>query len=312
MKIIFMGTPEFAVPSLKALIENKYDILCVVTQPDKPKGRGYSLSQPPVKQIAQQYNINVLQPNYIKNNSDLYDKIKDYNADIIIVVAYGKILPQSILDLPKYGCVNIHGSLLPLYRGAAPIQWSIINGDKKTGITTIYMNSRLDEGDILLQNDLIIDSNETSQQLYDRLALLGSKTIIDTLEQIKCNKSIRIPQDSTKATYAPILTKELSSLSFNMDIDQMHNMIRGLNPWPIASIEFKGKPLKVYNSQIVKKFSYLDQHIDSIGCFTNNKRFLLTVKGGIIEFLEVQYPNSKRMKACDFLCGHKIKSGDKI
>lgn len=302
VRIVFMGTPDFAVPSLESLIKSNYNVVGVFTQPDKKRGRGYEISAPPVKVVAGKYNIDVFQPQTLKNET-VYKQLVELNPDLIVVVAYGKILPENILNLPKLGCINVHGSLLPEYRGAAPIQWSVIDGKEKTGITTMYMDKGLDTGDMILKKEIDIAPDETSEELYNRLSKFGADLLIETLEQFEKGYVRREKQDETKATYAKILTKELSKIDWNKNALQIHNLVRGLNPWPIASTVLDGKVLKLYKTRIAGKTSFEPGTIVSefpfvISCGSNTS----------IEILELQMENKKRMAPDSFLRGYKIKN----
>lgn len=301
-----MGTPEFAVLSLKSLIESDNDVVGVLTQPDKPKGRKYELSQPPVKKLALEYSIPVFQPQKLKDES-VMKIISDLAPELIVVVAYGKILPLNIINFPKFGCVNVHASLLPKYRGAAPIQWSVINGEKVTGVTTMYMDEGLDTGDILLKSQINIDENETSGELHDKLSKLGSELIIKTIEEIKNNNLKRISQDNDKSCYAPMLNKDISIINWNKNAVEIHNLIRGLNPWPVAYTNYNGKKIKIYKSRLS------DDKIGEPGEILSLNPFLVSCKdNSIIEILELQLEGKKRMLATDFLRGNRLKIGDKF
>lgn len=299
-----MGTPEFAVPSLKKLIDNNYNVCAVFTKPDKPQGRKMIITPPPVKVFAQEHGIDVYQPEKVKSE-DTINLIKSLNPDIIIVVAYGKILPKQIIDMPKYGCINVHGSLLPKYRGAAPIQWSIINGDTVTGITTMYMNEGLDTGDILLQSKLYIEENETSDELKVRMSDVGADLLIKTLEELKAGNLKPIPQNSEEATFSPPLDKLNGEINWQADAQVIHNIIRGCNSWPIAHTRLRGKLFKIYKSKISTVRSSYPGKIVSIdplivGCGNNTS----------LELIEVQIEGKKRMAASDFARGFRLS--DKV
>lgn len=238
--VLFMGTPEFAVDTLEMLVNN-HNVLGVVTQPDKPQGRGYKLKSSPVKEIALKYNLDVYQPDKIKGNIDFIDKIKSMDLDLIIVVAYGKILPSDILNIPKFGCINSHASLLPRHRGAAPINFSIISGDNKGGITTMFMDEGLDTGDIIEKYEVKIDENMTAGQLHDKLKVISSEGMKDTLKKIKNGTIRRQKQDDSQSTYAPMLTKEFGHIDFSKSAKDIVNLIRGLNPWPVAYCLYEEK-----------------------------------------------------------------------
>lgn len=304
MNIIFMGTPDFAIPALKALIDSEHSVSAVFTQPDKPKGRGHKMTPPPVKVLAEEHGVTVYQPDSLKKDADEYIKIiKDINPDIIIVAAYGKILPKEVLDIPRLGCVNIHGSLLPKYRGAAPIQWAVLDGEKETGITTMLMNEGLDTGDILLVEKTEIGENETAAELFNRLAVMGAELLIKTIKALKNGKITPQKQDDSKATYASMLSKDLSKLDFYKPVREVHKKICGLSDWPCAVTSIDGKRLKVYHSEIVS-----DTRPDAVpGEVLNEKNFTVACKDGSLRFVEVQAEGSKRMKSEDYLRGKPIQ-----
>ena len=233
MRILFMGTPEFARESLRAMVEDGREVVCVITQPDKPKGRGYETAMPEVKKYALEHNIDVYQPQSLKDNA-ISDILEKYRPDIIIVVAYGKLLPEYVLNYPKYGCINIHGSLLPKYRGAAPIQWAIINGDKTTGVTAQYMKMGVDTGDIIFTDETEILPDETYGELYTRLSQSGAKLLLKTVNAIKDGTAPRTEQDESEATHAPMLTKETGHIDWTKSADEVLSLIRGTNPWPMS------------------------------------------------------------------------------
>ena len=243
MRIVFMGTPEFAVPCLSALIE-KHDVIAVFTQPDKPKGRKQILTPPPVKEEALKHNIPVYQPKTLKDG-EAFKLLSEIKPDVIIVVAYGKILPKEILELPRYGCINVHASLLPKYRGAAPIQWSIIDGEKETGVTAMQMDIGLDTGDMIKSASLTIGENETADELHDRLSALGAKLIIETLESVEDGTATLTKQDDSLSNYASMLSKDISPIDFTQSAQAVHNKVRGLNSWPSATAIMDGKRIKI-------------------------------------------------------------------
>jgi methionyl-tRNA formyltransferase len=300
MKIVFMGTPEFALPTLLYLIENE-DVKAVFTQPDKPKGRKAVLTAPPVKEMALLHNIPVYQPHTLKDG-EAQKIIEGYSPDLLVVIAYGKILPQSILNIPSHGAINIHASLLPKLRGAAPIQWSIINGDKKTGITTMQMDAGLDTGDILVQDECIIGENETSGELHNTLAELSAVTLKKTLEKIK-NKTIeRIKQDDTKHTLAPILSKSCSPIDFTQSAKQVHDKVRGLNPWPSACAVLCGKTVKIHKTTVAGETMKSPGTVYKDGC----RIYVACGDGNAVEILEIHPEGSRKMTGAEFICGHNI------
>lgn len=307
MNIVFMGTPDFAVPCLKSLIESGENVQAVFTQPDKPKGRGYKLTPPPVKELALTYNIPVYQPSSLKNGDDAESTMKILNElspDLIIVVAYGKILPKAILDLPKY-CINVHASLLPKYRGAGPIQWSVLNGEKVTGVTTMLMAEGLDTGDMLISKSVEIGENETASELHDRLSILGSKVLLETIQAVKDNTLTPIKQDDSLSNYAPMLTKDMCAIDFSKSAQEVHNHIRGLSSFPGAMTMLNGKRLKVYKSICTS-----DTSNDVAGTVINTDNFTVVCGDGkCVQFIEVQVEGGKRMNTADYLRGKSIEKG---
>lgn len=304
MKVLFMGTPDFAVACLKSLIEAKYEVCAVFTQPDKPRGRKMVMTPPDVKVCALGYNLPVYQPETLKDGK-AFEIIKSYEPDVIVVAAYGKILPKEIIDYPKYGCINVHGSILPKYRGAAPIQWSVINGDKETGVTTMLMNEGLDTGDMLLIEKTAISIDDTASSVFDRLADIGGKLLVETLEKAEKGELTPIKQDDSLSSYAPMLDKNISEIDWNKDALTIHNLIRGLYSWPIAQTKFNGKKMKVYKSN-VSKLKGKSGEVVSLEPLT------IACANGAIEILELQLEGKKRMDYKSFLLGHHIECGTNI
>lgn len=305
-----MGTSDFAAVNLKKILDSscrEYQVLSVFTQPDKPKGRGYKLEASPVKKLALENNLDIQQPETLRDDK-VVEFIKNLNPDLIVVIAYGKILTREILDIPSLGCINMHGSLLPKYRGAAPVQWSVINGDEYAGVTSMYIDEGLDTGDIIIQDKILIDPNETSGELMERLASVSAKTLIKTLEIIKNNTVTRKAQDESQVSFAPTLDKSLSNIDFNKPARELHNIIRGLNPWPVAKINYNNKNIKIYRSKIIDENNLLGKP----GEIIDDKRFIVACARGSIEFLEIQAEGKKRLISKDFLVGNKIKIGDII
>ena len=304
MKIVFMGTPDFAVPCLEALIKSGYDVCGVFTQPDKPKGRGYALAPPPVKVTALENNIPVYQPTTLKDGEAL-KILNELSPDCIVVVAYGKILPKDILDLPRYGCINVHASLLPKYRGAAPIQWSVINGETETGVTTMYMDVGLDTGDMIMKKSCEICENETAGQPHDKLSSLGAQLIVDTLKALENGSATREKQDDSQSCYSPMLDKSLCRIDWNQSAQQVHNKVRGLSPWPVAVASINGKKVKIH--QTVKcADSGTPGEIISLSPLT------VACGCGSVIINELQLEGKKRMDSGSFLNGHKLSIGDKF
>ena len=306
MRVVFMGTPDFAVGCLDAVVKAGYDTVGAFCQPDKPKGRGHKLCAPPVKERALEMGIPVFQPAKIRDGEAL-QKLKELSPDIIIVVAYGKILPGEILNLPKYGCINVHASVLPELRGAAPIQWSIINGFKTTGVTIMKMDEGMDTGDILSQKSIEIGNDTNSGELFDMLCKVGAELLIQTLPRYINGEITPVKQDDSASSTAPMLTKEMSVIDWRKPADQIHNLIRGLCPWPVAVTYFGETRIKVYSSSVVECPSA--GAAEGAVVDTNGR---LVVKCGsttAIELKEVQRDGSKRMSAADMLRGFKIEKG---
>lgn len=308
MNILFMGTPDFAKESLESIYNAKYNIIGVVTNPDKPKGRGMKMIASPVKEFALEKNIQVFQPLKIRKNTEFIEKIKELNPDVICVVAYGKILPKEILDIPQYGCINVHGSLLPKYRGAAPIQWSVINGDKETGVTTMYMDIGMDTGDMILKEKVSIGENETTGELWNRLSKIGGELLVKTLKLIEEGNAPRTKQGEDY-TIAPMLDKEIAQIDWNnKTAEQIKNLIRGLNPIMGAYTFVNGKKLKIWKAQIANKDTIQDAQVENGAVMLADAKqgLFFKAKDGIIEAIEIQAENCKRMNAKDFLRGNKL------
>lgn len=302
MRVIFMGTPDFAVPSLQALLDRGDDICAVFTQPDKPKGRGHKLQPPPVKELALRHSLPVLQPDTLRDEA-VQESIAELEPDAIIVVAYGKLLPPKVLSVPRLGCINVHGSLLPKYRGAAPIQWAVINGEKTTGVTTMFMAEGMDTGDMLLKSETEVGPEETSGELFDRLKLLGAKLLTETLDKLEQGELKAIPQDGTQATLAPLLKKEMSALDWSEPAQRIHDRIRGLNPWPCAAAVLDGKRVKLLASQVIEGEGVP-------GTAYNLDGELAAACGrGMLRITELQADTGKRMSGKDYLLGHPLKEG---
>lgn len=306
MKIIFMGTPDFAAASFEALLNSEHEILAAVTQPDKPKGRKGELFPSPVKTIAVENNIKLYQPKRVKD-PEFVEIIKSYQPDAIIVVAFGQIIPENILEIPKYGCINIHGSLLPKYRGAAPIQWAVLDGEKETGITSMLMDKGLDTGDMLIKKVIEIDKDETSGSLFDKMMALGAETLLETLDKLEKGEITPEKQGESPTAYAKMLTKTMGQIDFNKTADELDCFIRGMNPWPSAYTMLGGKTLKIWKAKPVvlrgKAGSVLKVNKESfvIGCGKNS-----------IEVLEVQLEGKKRMAVGEFLKGTLLSIGQEF
>lgn len=300
MKILFMGTPDFAVPCLDILVSNGFDVCGAVTQPDKPKGRGHKLTPPPVKEYAISKNIPVYQPQTLKDGE--FEKVLDeLKPQLIAVVAYGKILPEYILDFPEYRCVNVHGSVLPKYRGAAPIQWAIINGDKTTGVTTQYMKMGVDTGDIIFTDETEILPDETYGELYTRLSQSGAELLLKTVNAIKGGTAPRTEQDESEATHAPMLTKETGHIDWTKSADEVLSLIRGTNPWPMSYAMYGDEMMKVFG---VKKGSGFDAPPGKIRIV--NKKLEISCGKDSVVVDEIQFKGGKRMTVASYLNGHDI------
>ena len=323
LNIVFMGTPDFARESLKAIYEAGHNILAVVTNPDKPKGRGMKLILSPVKEFAIEKNLKIYQPLKVRNNEDFIGEIKSLNPDVICVVAYGKILPKELLDIPKMGCINVHGSLLPKYRGAAPIQWSVLNGDKETGITTMYMDVGMDTGDMILKEKVKIGEDETTGELWDKLSKVGAKLLVETLEKIERGIAPREKQGED-FNLAPMLSKDMAKINWEeMNAEKIKNLVRGLNPIMGAYSELEGKKVKFWKVNVVnlkdlsQKFPELKEYEYRMNglapgtvLFADEKNGLyINAIDGIIKVLEIQGENAKKMLINDYLRGNKIQAG---
>ena len=313
MRIVFMGTPDFAKESLEELYNNNYEILAVVTNPDRPKGRGMKMIASPVKEFAIQKGIKVYQPEKVRKNEEFISEIKALKPDVICVVAYGKILPQEILDIPPKGSINVHGSLLPKYRGAAPIQWAVLNGDKKTGITTMYMGAGMDTGDMILKEEVQIGEDETTGELWERLSKIGAKLLVETLKQIENGTAPRIKQGDD-FTMAPMLNKEMAKIDWqNKTAQEIKNLVRGLNPIMGAYTFLNGKKIKLWKVGIAESNEIFgDDSIDNIRNGTvivsdKKEGVFIKAKEGIIKIIEIQGENAKRMSIQDYLRGNEIK-----
>ncbi len=313
MKVVFMGTPDFAKNSLEAIYNANHEILAVVTNQDRPKGRGMKMIPTPVKEYALEKGLKIFQPEKVRNNNDFINSIKQLNPDIICVVAYGKILPKEILEIPKLGCINVHASLLPKYRGAAPIQWAILNGDKVTGITTMYMDEGMDTGDMILKEEVKINDNETTGELWDRLSKIGGKLLVETLEQIQNGTAPREKQNEN-FTIAPMLNKEMAKIDWdNKSAIEIKNLVRGLNPIMGAYSYLGDKKLKFWKVDIANSLNVtigidINKIKNGTVIISNEKDGLyVKAKDGIIKVIEIQGENAKRMSILEYLRGNKIK-----
>ncbi|MEG1942531.1 MAG: methionyl-tRNA formyltransferase [Angelakisella sp.] len=303
MRIVFMGTPDFAVPCLQRLLDDGHEVAGVFTQPDKPRDRGYTLCPPPVKVLAQERGVPVFQPTKLRDGRALA-QLRQLAPELVVVVAYGRILPKELLDCPPYGCVNIHGSLLPKYRGAAPIQWTVLNGDKLGGVTSMYMAEGMDTGDMLLTVDTPVGENETGGELYERLAPMGADCLSATIRHIETDTVIRTPQNEAEATAAPMLDKAMGAVDFSLAAPRLHNLIRGLNPWPSVTVTLPdGKHLKLHRSLLVPGSGGAGELLDA-------KRLIVACGEGALELTEVQPEGKGRMSGSDFMRGARLQKGD--
>ena len=317
MKIIFMGTPDFAVVPLEEIYKAGHEIVLIVTQPDKPRGRSGKLAPSPVKSWALEHDIEVFQPKKIRDEESV-DCLSKIECDIAVVAAFGQILPKSILDMPRYGCINVHASLLPKYRGAAPIQWAILNGEKKSGVTIMQMGEGLDDGDMLLTREVMLDGTETGGSLFDDLAQLGGKAVVEALELIEQGSITPVKQDESVATHVSMINKELGRINWSDAAEKIERYVRGLNPWPSAYSSFKGKNLKIWRSHVVSS-----DELDSNGvnaadykagqvCFVNKKCVFVATGDGVLSLDEIQLEGKKRMEIAPFLLGNDVLLGEEL
>lgn len=308
MALIFFGTPQFATPSLKALIDEKEDIALVVTQPDKVKGRGHILSSPPVKELARSFGLKVVQPNKIRDE-DFYNELRSIAPEFIIVVAYGKILPEEILNMPKSGCINVHASLLPKYRGAAPVQWALINGEKITGITTMLMDKGLDTGDVFLKAELEISDDDTSETLSKKLSELGAKTLIQTIKGIREGRIKPTPQTG-EASYAPPLKKEDGKIDWNRTAEELFNFVRGMYPWPSAFCYLNDERIKIIRVRSQKsEIKSQKKLVPGLIVKASDGKLIVETGKGFLVIEELQPEGKRVMSAAAFLAGRKLKEG---
>jgi methionyl-tRNA formyltransferase len=304
-----MGTPDFAVPALTMLVNEGYEVVCVVTQPDRKKGRGKAVTITPIKEIAIKNNIEVFQPEKIKKQEAL-ETIRSYKPDLFITAAYGQILSKELLDIPKYGCINVHASLLPEYRGAAPIHWSVINGEKKTGITTMLTDVGLDTGDILIKKETKIGQDTTVGELHDELAQLGAITLKETLEELTKGTLKSIPQDDSKATYAKTFKKDIGKIDFNKTSQEIHDLVRGTCPWPGAYTEYQGSRMKVWKTKIEDNACSKEKPGTIIE--VSKEGMLVVTSSGAIRIIDVQFASCRVMCVGEYICGNTINVGETL
>lgn len=304
-----MGTPDFAVNTLEAVVKAGHEVALVVTQPDKAKGRGKKMVFTPVKEKALEYNLPVSQPERVRDEAFM-DELERLKPDVIVVAAFGQILPEQILNIPRYGCINVHASLLPAYRGAAPIQWAVIDGLEETGITIMYMEKGLDTGDIICQSRVKLSPDETGGSLFDRLAVEGAELLVETLEQLENGTAVRRKQDDSKASYARMLSKDMGRLDFTQDAVILERLIRGLNPWPSAYTRVNGKNLKIYAAKVLKEEEIDGQEPDAGRVIAVDKKsFTVRCGKGALRILNLQLEGKKRMDTAAFLLGYDIHIG---
>ena len=311
MKIVFMGTPDFAEKSLEAIYNSGHEILAVVTNPDRPKGRGMKMVSSPVKEFAVSKNLKIYQPEKVRKNIEFIEEIKKLQPDVICVVAYGKILPKEILDIPRLGCINVHGSLLPKYRGAAPIQWAVINGEKITGITTMYMAVGMDTGDMILKEEVNIGEDETTGELWNKLSEVGAKLLVKTLSQIEDGNAPRLPQGED-FSMAPMLNKEMSKINWNsQSAQEIKNLVRGLNPIMGTYSYLNDKKIKFWKVDVLP---LENENVENGTILKSNSKdgLYIKAKDGMIKVLEIQGENSKRMPIQDFLRGNELEEGKRF
>lgn len=305
MRIVFMGTPDFSVGTLEALIGAGHEIAAVVTQPDRVKGRGKAVQFPPVKEAALKHGIPVFQPERVRS-PEFVEILREIQADIIVVVAFGQILPKEILELYPYGCVNVHASLLPAYRGAAPYQWAVLNGEKVTGVTTMQMDEGLDTGDMIERAEVEIDPEETAGSLHDKLSLAGAKLCVSTLKALAEGTAVLTPQNGEESSYAKMLKKDMGNIDWTKSAEEIERFVRGLNPWPSAYTKLNGKILKIWKAQVLKEDSPAERQAGAF-VFFDKKNWVVQTGDGCLSLLEVQLEGKKKMGVEEFLRGYSLE-----
>ncbi len=308
MKVVYMGTPDFAVDTLQAIVDAGHEVALVVTQPDKAKGRGKKLCYTPVKEKAMECHLEVAQPEKVREES-FVERLKAIAPDVIVVVAFGQILPETILNIPKYGCINLHASLLPAYRGAAPIQWAVIDGLAETGVTTMYMEKGLDTGDIICQSKLPLAADETGGSLFDKLAKEGADLLVKTLKMLEDGTATRTKQDDSRSGYAKMLSKDMGCLDFSKDAVVLERLIRGLNPWPSAYTAIQGKTMKIYVAEVVEEEDCTTDAAPGTVIAVDKKSFTVRCGNGALRICNLQLEGKKRMDTSAFLLGYKVEKG---
>ena len=312
MRIIFMGTPDFAVPVLQSLINSRHEVVAVVTQPDRPKGRGKNMQFSPVKECALAHNIPVMQPVNV-SVPEVIDELRAYEPELIVVVAFGQFVTKKIREMPKYGCINVHASLLPKYRGAGPIQWAVINGEKESGVTTMYMCREIDKGDMLLKDTVMLDPKETGDSLHDKLSMMGGPLLLKTIDQLEDGSAVRIPQCEEESTYAPKLEKTMGNIDWTMDADRIERLVRGLNSWPGTFTKIHGKTVKIWDCDVVRQETLTEnQAAAKPGTVIVSEKDQLIVKAGngALSLRMLQPEGKKNMTVDAYLRGYPIAQGE--
>ena len=312
MRIIFMGTPDFAVPVLQSLINSRHEVVAVVTQPDRPKGRGKNMQFSPVKECALAHNIPVMQPVNV-SVPEVIDELRAYEPELIVVVAFGQFVTKKIREMPKYGCINVHASLLPKYRGAGPIQWAVINGEKESGVTTMYMCREIDKGDMLLKDTVTLDPKETGDSLHDKLSMMGGPLLLKTIDQLEDGSAVRIPQCEEESTYAPKLEKTMGNIDWTMDADRIERLVRGLNSWPGTFTKIHGKTVKIWDCDVVRQETLTEnQAAATPGTVIVSEKDKLIVKAGngALSLRMLQPEGKKNMTVDAYLRGYPIAQGE--
>ena len=312
MRIIFMGTPDFAVPVLQSLINSRHEVVAVVTQPDRPKGRGKNMQFSPVKECALAHNIPVMQPVNV-SVPEVIDELRAYEPELIVVVAFGQFVTKKIREMPKYGCINVHASLLPKYRGAGPIQWAVINGEKESGVTTMYMCREIDKGDMLLKDTVMLDPKETGDSLHDKLSMMGGPLLLKTIDKLEDGSAVRIPQCEEESTYAPKLEKTMGNIDWTMDADRIERLVRGLNSWPGTFTKIHGKTVKIWDCDVVCQEALTEsQAAAEPGTVIISEKDQLIVKAGngALSLRMLQPEGKKNMTVDAYLRGYPIAQGE--
>ena len=312
MRIIFMGTPEFAVPVLESLINSRHEVVAAVTQPDRPKGRGKNMQFSPVKECALAHNIPVMQPVNV-SVPEVIDELRAYEPELIVVVAFGQFVTKKIREMPKYGCINVHASLLTKYRGAGPIQWAVINGEKESGVTTMYMCREIDKGDMLLKDTVTLDPKETGDSLHDKLSMMGGPLLLKTIDQLENGSAVRIPQCEEESTYAPKLEKTMGNIDWTMDADRIERLVRGLNSWPGTFTKIHGKTVKIWDCDVVRQETLTEnQAAATPGTVIVSEKDQLIVKAGngALSLRMLQPEGKKNMTVDAYLRGYPIAQGE--